>query len=179
MSEPVIAMNTSTSPTVSPVQRCACKTSVRTVGSIDCRVAAPERAAPATLPRVEGGPGSLPTAPLACIAPSQCFVDEPVGIRLLDLDRFVFRIEFGKDAPLLFRTVHRHPAVAGEHRNLLLQHPEVRRAILAADLDWNHCGDLFGTVGVDPFECAHERIGEMLRDLGMRVHAIGDRKSVV
>src|SRR3984893_8692202 len=141
MSEPVIAMNTSTSPTVSPVQRCACKTSVRTVGSIDCRVAAPERAAPANLSRFAGGPGSSPRAPLACIAPSQCFVDEPVGIRLLDFDRFVFRVEFGKDTPFRFRTVHQHPALAGEHRNLLLQLPDVRRAVLAADLDWNHCGD--------------------------------------
>src|ERR1700674_2742937 len=152
MSEPVIAMNTSTSPTVSPVQRCACKISVRTVGTIECRVAAPERAAPASLPRFEGGPGSLPTAPLACIAPSQCFVDEPVGIRLLDFDRFVFRVEFGKDTPFVFRTVHRHPAVAGEHRNLLLQYLQVRRAILAADLHWNHCRDLFGAVRVDPLE---------------------------
>src|SRR5438552_13624752 len=165
MSEPVIAMNTSTSPTVSPVQRCACKTRVRTVGTIDCRVAAPERAAPANPPRLDGGPGSLPTAPLACIAPSQCFIDEPVGIRLLDFDRFVFGVEFGKDAPFLFRAVHGHPAVAGEHRNLLLQHPEVRHAILAADFDWNHCRNLFGTVRVDPLECAHERVGEMLRDL--------------
>src|SRR5438477_7525582 len=124
MSEPVIAMNTSTSPTVSPVQRCACKTRVRTVGTI----AAPERAAPANPPRLEGGPGSSPRAPLACIAAPQRFIDEPVGIRLLDFDRLVFRIEFGKDTPFLFRAVHRHPAVAGEHRNLLLQHPEVRHA---------------------------------------------------
>src|SRR6202163_2222472 len=166
MSEPVIAMNTSTSPTVSPVHRCACKTSVRTVGTIDCRVAAPERAAPANLPRFEGGPGSSPKAPLASIAAPQCFIDEPVGIRLLDFDRFVFRVEFGKYTPFLFRSVHRHPAVAGEHRNLLLQHPEVRCAILAADLDWDHCRDLFGTVRVDPLECAHERVGEMLGDLG-------------
>src|SRR6266853_2613380 len=172
MSEPVIAMNTSTSPTVSPVQRCACKTSVRTVGIIDCRVAAPERAAPANLPRLEGGPGSSPRAPLACIAAPQRFIDEPVGKRLLDFDRFVFRVEFGKDTPFLFCTVRGHPAVASEHRDLLLQYLQVRRAILAADLHWNHCRDLFGTVRVDPLECAHERIGEMLGDLGMRAHSI-------
>src|SRR5207253_7391776 len=146
MSEPVIAMNTSRSPTVSPVQRWACKTSVRTVGIIDCRVAAPERAAPPNLPPFDGGPGSSPRAPLACIAAPQSFIDEPVGIRLLDFHGFVFRVEFGKDTPFLFRTVHRHPAVAGEHRNLLLQYLQVRRAILAADLDWNHRRDLFGAV---------------------------------
>src|ERR1700676_2756602 len=152
MSEPVITMNTSTSPTVSPVQRCACKTSVRTVGTMDCRVAALERAGLANLPRFEGGLGSSPTAPLACTAAPQRFIDEPVGIRLLDLNRFVFRVEFGKDTPFLFRTVRGHPAVAGAHRNLLLQYLQVCRAILAADLDWNRCRDLFGTVRVDPLE---------------------------
>src|SRR5207302_5798599 len=154
MSEPVIAMNTSTSPTVSPVQRCACKTRVRPVGTIDCRVAAPERAAPANPPRLEGGPGSSPRAPLACIAAPQRFIDEPVGIRLLDFDRFVFGVEFGKDTPFLFRAVHWHPAVAGEHRDLLLQYPQVRRAILAAALDWNHRRHLLGTVPVDPLQCS-------------------------
>src|SRR4029077_6045745 len=114
------------------------------------RVAAPERAAPADRPRFEGGPGSSPSAPLACIAAPQRFVDESVGIRLLDFHGFVFRVEFGKDTPFLFCTVHGHPAVAGEHRNLLLQYLQVCRAILAADLDWNHCRDLFGTLRVDP-----------------------------
>src|SRR5207237_4576003 len=95
-------MKTSTSPTVSPVQRCQLSTSRCTTARIDF---------------VRAGTAAAKT--LTDTAASQRNVDEAVGIGLFGLHRLVLGIELGEHPPLVLGCAGRHPAVAGEHGNLL------------------------------------------------------------
>src|SRR5438132_6303147 len=117
-------MKTSTNPMVSPAQRCQLSTSRCTTARIDF---------------VRAGMAGART--LTDTGASQRNVDEGVGIGLFDLHLLVLWIELGEHAPLLLGCARRHPAVAGEHRDLLFQRAQVRDAIRPADLGWNHGED--------------------------------------
>src|SRR5437879_539955 len=100
-------MKTSTSPTVRPVQRCQQSTSRFIAARIDF-----------VRPGMMAG---AMTTSLAGITASQRHVDESVGVGFFDLHLLVFGVELGEHATLLLRRAGRHPAVAGEHGDLLSQ----------------------------------------------------------
>src|SRR5438128_11508782 len=98
-------MNASTRATVSPVQRW-------TASTVQCTA----------------------TRSGFTLAAMQRLLDERVGVRLLDLHRPVLRVQLDEHAPFLLGSALRHAAVAGEHRDLLLQRRQPRGAVGPGDL---------------------------------------------
>src|SRR5437868_3209765 len=148
MKIPVAAMKTSTSPTVSPVQRC--KESTRL-----CITARRHFVRAGTI-------SAGMTALLACIAAPQRRVDESVGPGLLDLHLAVPGIELGEDAALLLCGAGRHPSIAGEHGDLFFERIQESDAIGPADRRRDDREDFFGSVRVDEPERPHESVRQPL-----------------
>src|SRR5436309_1104667 len=107
---PVPAMKASTNPTVRPVQRCHDSTSRCITQRNDF----------ARGDSQTGGAATSEARSLAGIAGSERGIDELVRVRLFDLHLLVGGVELGEHAELLIRRRGRHPAVAGEHGELLL-----------------------------------------------------------
>src|SRR5438128_1484062 len=147
-----MATNRSTKPKVRPVQRCACRTSVRKRMRLLPLALARVRARMKGCGTADTWVRSVATLPSLGMDAPQRGIDEAIGVGIGHAHRLVLRIGLGEHAPLELRPLLRHAPVGLEHRDLLFEYLEVVGAILAHEVGRYNRRDLVRRSGVAPLQ---------------------------